>query len=455
MTTRRSFLKNAAASAAVLGLLESKSASANPRSAKANSANKRARNIIFMVADGMNTASLAATRHFQKLVLGRDNAWLSLLKTHPAVRALVETSSASDIVTDSAAASSCWGSGQRYRNGVINIDEDGRAVEPLFSKAKRAGLATGLVTTATVTHATPAGFAANVEKRGNEVAIARQYLERHVDILLGGGKAFFDNDLRAKFQKADYALVETRKDLLAAMDKVGPLLGLFAKGHLPFTIDRGSDIALRAKTPTLAEMSAAALRRLAKAPNGFILQIEGARVDHAGHANDAATLLHDMLAFDEAVTTALDFAEKTPDTLLILTTDHGTGGMNINGVGPGYGDSQNAFFRLSQFTKSYPQMKSEARAAGVSQLGEYLKSVTGLRLTGRPLQRAARAFGLAQGTANLADVFKEFTGIGWTSGNHTGDLIELAALGPGAERFSPLLRNDEIHALLLAAIDIR
>ncbi|MDR2862390.1 MAG: alkaline phosphatase [Puniceicoccales bacterium] len=457
MFSRRSFFKNAVFTGLLLGTGQGEAA--------ANGAGKSAKNVIFMVADGMNSASLHTTRHFQKLVSGKDNVWLSLYNTRPVVRCMVETCSASSIVTDSSAASSCWGSGYRINNGAVNMSVDGRPLEPLLVKAKKYGMATGLVTTATATHATPAGFAANAKQRSEETLIARQYLERRVDVILGGGSVFFDNVLRADFKSAGYELVSNREGLLAQKGDFAPLLGLFAESHLPFSIDRNHSPALQTSTPTLAEMSTLALQRLGRAPGGFVLQIEAARVDHAAHGNDAAALIHDMIAFDEAIVVALDFVDKNPDTLLVITTDHGTGGFNINGTGLGYKDSANALLRLAKFTKSHSQMRHDVRSVKSGGLAAYLKRATGLHLEKAALRNAAHALGAQKAlspeeaaaggsgtTLPLQQVFAPHIGIGWTGNNHTGDLVELAALGPGAARFTPFLRNDAIHWLILEAL---
>ncbi|QYY35240.1 alkaline phosphatase [Ruficoccus sp. ZRK36] len=470
MATRREFIKTAALTGALFGAgVERALFAGETRKAQANTARTGTRNIIFMVADGMNIGSLSATRHFQKNLLGQENVWLSLYNTHPIVRSLMETSSANSIVTDSAAASSSWGCGQRINNGQINISaRDGSDLEPICTTVRKRGMATGLVTTATVTHATPAGFAANSPKRGDEALIAHQYLERQIDVVLGGGQKFFDEELLANYQQAGYGLVTTREELLSAEAPSSPLLGLFAHGHLPFTIDRNAFATLQQEVPTLAEMTTAALDRLSKAPDGFLLQVEGARVDHAGHANDAASLIHDQIAFDDAIAVVRDFAASHPDTLVIITTDHGTGGMNLNGKGPGYRDTTAAFEKIGKFTRSYGQMKKDAKPLGTDALRQYLVDVTDIKFGGGELQAMALALQAIQAyspdsmddaaliqMASLPDIFKTETSIGWTSGNHTGELVELAAFGPGSERISPLVRNEELHGVMLEALGIQ
>ncbi|MDR2981594.1 MAG: alkaline phosphatase [Puniceicoccales bacterium] len=472
MTSRRSFIKTAASAGALLGLGWNRALAEDAtRQSATNSAKARAKNLIFMVADGMNTGSLAAARHYQQLVLEKDNAWLSLFNTQPVVRSLVETSSATGIVTDSSAASSCWGCGQRILNGQVNMSVDGRPLEPICVTARKNGLATGLVTTATATHATPAGFAANSDKRNDEAGIARQYLERKIDIIMGGGVKFFDDTLQGDFRKGGYSVIKSRQELMSQGDGFAPLLGLFSDSHLAYTIDRNNDADLQEKVPTLAEMASLALRRLSKAPNGFVLQIEGARVDHAAHSNDTAALILDLIAFDEAVAVARDFVEKNPDTLLVITTDHGTGGMNINGVGSNYAKSTDAFKSLGKFKASYSTMRSRAKSLDAKQLATYLEQATGIRLKGDKLMGASVALNAvkayspaamegksaelaAQGLGSLQQIFKPYTGVGWTSSNHTGDLVELTALGPCAREFTPFIRNDQVHGILLKALGI-
>jgi alkaline phosphatase len=173
--TRRGFLQ----SASVAGLATSGLAiglRAKPSDLKAGRA--KARNLIFLVADGMCHGTLACAQHWSKLTTDRDCEWMQLYRDGLARRALMETRSQSSLVTDSAAASSSWGGGERVPNGRINVNANGEVVTPLYTFGKQAGKQLGLVTTATITHATPAGFAANQLSRNRQDAIAVQYLER-------------------------------------------------------------------------------------------------------------------------------------------------------------------------------------------------------------------------------------------------------------------------------------
>jgi alkaline phosphatase len=455
-TDRRHFLKAALATSAVFG---AENALSQETTRKASENAGKAKNVIFMVSDGMNHGALSLARQFRVASGGEETHWTKLYRERPIVRSLVETFSANSCVTDSAAAASAWGGGKRVDNGVLNLLADGGRVETLQQKLQKAGRKTGLVSTATITHATPAGFAVNVASRGEEEEIAGQYLERRVEVLLGGGRKFFSADLKSRYAAAGYDVVES-KEALAALsgEKAAPLLGLFNESHLPYTVDHLNVAELKASIPTLAEMTKVALDRLAPAPDGFFLLVEGARIDHAGHANDAAASIHDQLAFDDAIGTVLMFIEKNPDTLVVITTDHGCGGIQMNGVSgkggqeiaPGiYDASSLAFDRLLGFNRSIEWMKQNG-LSGLSgpPLGEAITKYTGLTLTAEQVKAA-------QGLKPvLKEIYQDHTGIGWTSGNHTGELVEFCAFGPGSRGIPAFMQNLEAHEFILNALDL-
>ena len=455
-TSRRDFLRISALTGTVFGA-EAALATDTTRAAAENRG--PAKNVIFMVSDGMNIGALTLARRFHMAVYGKETPWMQLYRERPVVRSLMETASVSSLVTDSAAAASAWGSGQRVRNGTINMHPETKApLAPLHTALQAARRRTGLVTTATITHATPAGFAVNCDDRGKEEQIASQYLERKVDVLLGGGQKFFDDALRARYAAAGYDVVQTR-DALRALPGAAfkPVLGLFSSSHLPFSIDRTHVPDIAAKVPTLAEMSRAALDRLRHADDGFFLMIEGARIDHAGHANDAAASIHDQLAFEEALTAALEFIDKNPDTLLIVTTDHGCGGIQLNGVsadakqgfGPGLYNATDAFFaRLQKFQRSFEWMKqNKVDALSGPKLAEDILRLTGLTLNEDQIKAA-------QGLKKFSEVVRDHTGVGWTSGNHTGELVEFCALGPGSHLFPAFLLNSDVYGLVRKAMAV-
>ncbi|WP_282456433.1 alkaline phosphatase [Chitinophaga sedimenti] len=208
-----------------------------------------AKNIIFMVSDGMSTGTLNMADMLLQRKEGRRTNWLSLYETGQGTRALMDTASASSLVTDSAAASSSWGGGVRVPNGSINVGANGQAYQPILQKFKAAGKSVGCVTTVPITHATPAGFCVNSRSRGDQEEIAVQYTELKFDVMMGGGNEFFDaakrkdkRDVYADFVSAGYEVVKTG----TAMEQVSassqkPLLAVFSDNGLPYTPDANND----------------------------------------------------------------------------------------------------------------------------------------------------------------------------------------------------------------------
>ena len=438
---------------------------------------ERPRRIIHLVSDGMSMGTLTCADQFSWLVRGRPLAWMALYDRTDVVSALVNMRSLNSLVTDSAAASSSWGSGSRVRNGSLNVLPDGRELKTLYDVLADAGWARGLVTTTEITHATPAGFAANAADRGAAERIATQYLERRIEVLLGGGEQFFDpehrsdkNDLKADYRAAGYRVMGKRSELTEAPAK-GRWLGTFARSHLPYTIDHQADERLRETAPTLAEMTRAALRRLGEERH-FILQVEGGRVDHAAHGSDAAALMWDQLAFDDALEVCLDFQRSAPDTLLVVTTDHGNANPGLNGMGSGYASSVPLFANLKGVKKSLSLLQTDFSRAkdktGLSPqvIRELVAEGTGCALTAAQADGFARflegrqppLYEMMDGwTAQMGQLLANHLGIGWTGTAHTSDYVPLSVLGPGADRFRGFLQNTDLfhRYLALAKVDYR
>ncbi|MGD9799258.1 MAG: alkaline phosphatase, partial [Parvularculaceae bacterium] len=257
------------------------------------------------------------------------------------------THSLDSLVTDSAAASSAWACGEKFRNGEVSYHQDSEASpRTILEMARNRGWSTGLVATSTITHATPAAFAAHVADRGCEQEIARQYImETKVDILLGAGRGMFNSgeedadpcgtwgNLIPAAAERGYRIVRTREEMLRAGD-CRRLLGLFRTLSLTPTFNRnpedGSD-----SEPTLAEMARVALASLEKNPEGFFLVVEGSQIDWANHANHLEYQVKEIQAFDQAVATVQEWIAADPDreseTLVIVVPDHDCGGFAITG----------------------------------------------------------------------------------------------------------------------------
>ncbi|MBX3323666.1 MAG: alkaline phosphatase [Phycisphaeraceae bacterium] len=415
-----------------------------------------ARNVIFMVSDGMSQGTLTIADVMLRRVHGRGSHWAELWLREGSRRSVMQTYSADALVTDSAAAGSAWGIGEHVHNGAINVTPDGRKPEPLLVTASKAGKATGLVTTTRVTHATPASFIANVASRSSEQEIADQIIERKVDVVLGGGAQYFADSVIAR--DPDLRVVRTAKEL-ADMPKEGRVLGLFQNSHMSYTLDR------EAHEPTLADMTREALERLGSRAGGFVLQVEGGRVDHAAHSNDACALIHDQIAFDDAIGEAVRFASSRDDTLLIVTTDHG----NANpGFTLGRSACNRGLERIAQAKHSLDWVSAQVssgpqdEAGLVSTAAQALHAATGATLTkdeeawvSRTIIEKARVdgFNAANGTTgSIGALLANHLAVAFLSPNHTSDMCEVTALGPGAELVKPFIDNIDLHTIALQAL---
>ncbi|MFT4900929.1 MAG: alkaline phosphatase [Lentimonas sp.] len=457
-STRRQFIKGVSLSTAAT-LMATPAVASSAASAVTSTAPARAKNLIFLVVDGLCAGTLGLAHHWQLRHKTLPLNWMQLYSVPGVYRAQQDTASASSPVTDSAAAASAWGGGQRVHNGSINMSEAGHMQEPILIRAKKAGKATGLVSTCRITHATPAGFAANVPQRNSEDVIARQYLEREIDVLLGGGARYFKtDDLVAQYEAKSYGIARDTKQL-GALAGSPKLLGLFSESHMPYRIDRLYDSSYAA-TPGLPEMFQTAVQSLESNREGFVLQVEAGRVDHAGHVNDPATILHEFLEFDTCIGLALDYQQANPDTLLIVTTDHGTGGCQLNGLGAAYKDSAPALDRINDSTRSFEWLQDRFMKTGLFDAA-VLEEMIGINVTPEKAAQIQAAIDLpvqylsSTMTALLQEELMAQTAIGWTSNNHTAECVDFMARGPGAENLLPFIRNDAVFNFMTEALGLR
>jgi len=428
----------------------------------------RAKNIIFMISDGMSSGTLAMANLYSQNILGKNGNWMNLYQQNKVSRALMDTASASSIVTDSAAASSSFGGGVRVKNGVLNVGANGEKYVPIWQKFKKAGKKTGCVTTVTITHATPAGFCVNSDSRNAENEIAEMYAEIGFDVMMGGGDEFF-NPLKREDKKDIYGLykqkgyqVFKKKSDLKNVEKGKKILGVFNSGALPYSIDKAHIPELQA-TPSLAEMAQTAIDQMKDHKEGFVLQIEGGKVDWAAHANDIAALIHDQLAFDEAIKTVMDFAEKDQNTLVIITTDHG----NANS-GTIYGaDATKNFNSISnyQYTNEYI-LNTIHPDFNLQQMKDWIYETNKIRLADDEAKHLLSFYsGLEKQETGIynykklpfkaySDIQRKYNSVGWISMDHSGDYVEAAVYGPGKELLPPFIKNTDLHYLMLKAAQI-
>lgn len=468
--TRRRFIKSLAATGLGSGILLNLNAQ---EKVKTSLPAKGAKNLILMVSDGMNNGTFSAANHWLKLKEGRESHWMQLYRDGLATRRLTDTACADCLVTDSAAASSAWGIGHRVNMASINVMPDGSKPTPIAILAKNKGKSAGMVSTARITHATPAAFAANVPHRDTDPIIAEQYFDRRIDLLLGGGDKHFNpkkredkRDLYGDFSNAGYGLMKTRDELLSYKPGNQPVIGIFADDHIPYAIDRKHDAALAKVTPSLEEMTDLALRKLSQNKKGFVLQIEAARVDHAGHANDPASIIMEQLEFDRTIAVVRKFAELDGDTLVVVTTDHGTGGFMLNGADDGYDKSEARFLTLDQCKGSFsmiekridPERPRETLIGAVEstlniQLKEEEKAHL-LKTLDQPEVEAVFSYSRKSISVALRPILFDRFSVSWTSGNHTADLVELAMFGPGSDILPGYTENWELHGVFRQVLGV-
>ncbi|WP_316804252.1 alkaline phosphatase [Pedobacter nototheniae] len=430
--------------------------------AKPVTSGKKAKNIIMMVSDGMSTGTLNIADLYANRTFGQSSKWIGLYRDNKAVRALMDTASASSMVTDSAAASSSWGGGLRVRNGALNVGMNGEKPQPILQKFKEQGKKVGCVTTVPITHATPAGFCVNIDNRDGQSIIAEMYLDLKFDVMLGGGSKYFgaqrkDGSIIPKYLTQGFKVAENRNEMLA-LNNQKPVLGLFAEDGLPYEVDRRNDPELMKTVPSIAEMTLKAIELMKDHKDGFVLQVEGGKVDWAAHSNDIGGLLFDQLAFDEAVGKVIEFAEKDGETLVIITTDHGNSNPGLF-----YADEANKKFDslqkfkcsntwlLAQLNQSFSEQKVadiilenqgiEMKREDVKSLLVHFKDVS----PGQLYNESLLPF------YEYGKIMGKYTDVQWAGMNHTGDYVELTMFGPGSEQLKPFVKNYELHNFMLKA----
>jgi len=275
------------------------------------------KNIIFLIGDGMGITQIYAGQIANKGSL--------YLNTFP-VTGISKTSSSSDLITDSAAGATAFSIGQKTFNGAIGVDKDTVAVKTILEEAEEKGLATGLVSTSGITHATPASFIAHQPSRQMYEAIAADFLNTDIDLFIGGYRDHFNKrkdsvDLLKKLEQNGYEVVTDINKLKSA--KGDKIAGLVAEKHTPPKfMGRGEMLSTTANY---------AVKKLAEKEKGFFLMIEGSQIDWGGHGNYLPYVVTEMLDFDQVVGEVLKFAAKDGETLVVVTADHETGGLSIIG----------------------------------------------------------------------------------------------------------------------------
>ena len=406
---RKKLIPFAVVSALTLGFFASNQVTTPEVEAKSYGKKQyKAENVIFMIPDGHSVSY--ATNY--RLYKGEESLMDSMLV------GMHRTYAANTEVTDSAAAGTAMATGVKTNNGMISTAPDGTELKTILQAAEEEGKSSGLVATSTITHATPAVFASHVASRSDEATIAPQLIENGVDVLLGGGKKYFPNDLLKEAEKNGYRYISTKEQLTKLNDrKTNKLIGLFADNGLAPELDRDET-----NQPSLAEMTETAIDVLKKDKDGFFLMVEGSQIDWAGHDQDAAWAMKDTEAFEEALQVVMDFAKKDKNTLVVIASDHETGGMSVGG----YNQYDAKLEVLHNVTATGDYMESRLNSDR-SNIQEVVKTYTSLDLTTNEINKIKNA---SSASIAINQVVSQRALVGWTTLAHTGTDVPLYAIIP-------------------------
>ena len=448
-------------------------------SALAAFAGEKPKYVFLFIGDGMSTPQRMAAEEFS---LKTGNGELAMNRMP--YQANTRTKSANAIITDSAAAATAIACGEKTDNRMLGVRPDGSRMESVAEVAKKSGMKVGIITTVTMVHATPAGFFAHRQHRGLSYQIALDLVASGFDYFAGGGTGGKRNskkdpeyrgDVYDLARKAGYVVAENRQEW-EALKPGCKSWTIFADGAMGYMIDSPS------KQPTLAEIVGKGIELLDN-DKGFFIMCEGGKIDYAGHANDAATSIRDVLAFDDAVKTALEFAKKHPsETLVIVTGDHETGGLSLGFAGTGSRlniemiakqkcsadnfsamvkrmlekDTDLSFEKVKPFITSKfglvftgdrnnPMSVSSAEIELLKDAFEKDKASVKQQVSETTVYNAKRRYVFASA---VKAVLAAHAGIGWSSGSHTALPTLTTAQGVRADIVVGMQENTDIGARL-------
>jgi alkaline phosphatase len=451
----------------------------------------QAKYVFLFIGDGMAMSQISSTEVYATARSSKDINITRLGFTRFPISGLTTTYDAGTFITDSASAVTAIATGNKTLSGVINMDPAKRvSYKTIAEYAHEAGMKVGVVSSVTLDHATPAGFFAKVPSRSNYYDIEVQMVESGFEYFAGGGllqPTGKNNDQRDVLQLArehGYTYINSKNAFNALRPGAGKVIAINAtlqdSGSLPYEVDRGTD------DLALADYTRKGIELLQDSPQGFFMMVEGGKIDWACHANDAGAAIHDVLAFDNAIKVAVEFAQAHPqDTLIVVTGDHETGGMTIGFAGTQY---DTFFDKVALQTKSFvafnaevltPYKQNTPRNQGrLADLVPAIKDSFGLdynalsdfqkeqlefafqRSMGDEIERAVAEDqyllygGYEPLTVKITQIMNQTAGIGWTSYAHTGVPVSTFAMGVHQELFGGYYDNTDIFKKLASAMNI-
>ena len=445
----------------------------------------QAKYVFMFIGDGMGPHQVLSTEMYLAELEGKIGRKPLLMTTFP-YSGQAATFSASSGITDSAASGTCLATGKKTNNGVIGLAHDSTPVYSVATQLKEQGWGVGIMTTVTIDHATPSAHYAHTPSRENYYTIGTQLVESTFDFFGGAG---FSRPVDKKNADAPnlYDLAKEKGYTLAAgyadaKKQVGSskmiLLPSYYQdnytrhaGALPYAIDRNStDL-------SLSQIVEVAIEQLSSYDR-FFMMAEGGKIDYASHANDGATVLHEVIDFDQAIEVAYRFYEQHPDeTLIVVTADHETGGMALGNSDyvlnlKVLANQQCSLDKLSDQLSDLH--KSEGKNLQWEQVKHLISKNTGLynqvEMTTEEDAQLQEAFARMKSHQDVVktlykdlnalaskalNILNKKSRLGWTSGGHTASAVPIFAIGVGAERFTGWHDNSEIAPLIYQATQSR
>ena len=404
----------------------------------------KSKNAILMIVDGQSVDISNLTRWYLGTPLVTDSYESGRVLTH----------NSATIIADSAPAATAMASGFKSEPGFIGVLPDkatlpyaemnGEARRPIaniLEAAKLNGKSVGIISTSEIMHATPAAFTSHSPSRKAYDDLSEQQVYQNLDVLFGGGYVFFTpegrkdgKNLVKEFERLGYTIIKNKDEMDSYNGKTGDKVwGAFASKDMAYDIDRQSEFT---EQPSLAEMTKKAIEILSKNENGFVLIVEGSKVDWAGHANEPIGMISDSIAYDKAFEVAIDFAKESQDTIVLSTSDHGTGGLRVDGK------EDNTYYAIPLENFTVPLKKAKRSGNRVAQMiyegadkKEVLSKFYGIDdVTAEELATLEGTFNEIDN--NIGDIMSKRAGITYTTHGHTSEDVPLYSYLPGNKRLS-------------------
>ena len=429
--------------------------------------------VFLFIGDGMSIPQRMMTEEYLRLC-GEGGLKINAFPNN----AVTYTRSNDSLITDSAASGTAIACGTKTDNGKIGVDTKGNKLESIASVAKKSGKKVGIITSVTINHATPAAFYAHNSSRGNYYEIALDMIESDFDFFGGGGVQDSD-DKKSKSYKGDIyelakeagykVVLNDAEEFEKLGDQNAKTMAFASKGALPYAIDDNSGLRIK-------DFLEKAVEIMEDHPKGFFIMVEGGKIDWMCHANDAATVLKEVVDLDKCVREACEFAKKHPDdTLIVVTGDHETGGLTLGFAGTGYKSYINLLSHQKnsreQIEKTIKEMKKKNPELSFDDLKPYITKTLGLKFGGdkkdrlvltkdeenilrKAFEKASSKKGFkADGFAiALTHCLDNKAALGWTSTAHTALPVSTTAAGAQSEAFNGTIDNTDIAKMLKQAV---